>query len=178
MRSTTTENVQEHSMQVAVLSHALAIIGRDIFKKDLNPDLIAAAALYHDCSEILTGDMPTPVKYQNDKLTNAYKTAEYSAKQKIFELLPEALRESYRPYVFFEEEQPEFYRYIKAADKLAAYIKCVHEVKTGNTEFLGAQTSLREILEALAAEMEELSYFIEFLLPSYSLSLDDLWSRP
>ncbi len=174
MRSTVPENVQEHSMQVSVLAHALAVIGRDIYGKKIDPDFIACAALYHDCSEIITGDMPTPVKYQNKLLTGAYKGAEKSAKDRLFGTLPDAVRQSYQKYLYLEEENPELYAYVRAADKLSAYIKCVTELKSGNLEFKPAAESIRRVIGEMAAGMEELSYFTEKILPSYSLTLDEL----
>ena len=174
MRSSIPENVQEHSMQVAVLAHALAVIGRDVFQKDIDPSRIAAAALYHDCSEIFTGDLPTPVKYKNELLSGAYKDAELEAKRRLFDMLPEVLRSGFSEVVFFEEQQPELYRYIRAADKLSAYIKCLTELASGNGEFKKAAATLRESLDALARETEELAYFMEHFIEGYGLTVDEL----
>lgn len=175
MRSTDPENVCEHSMQTAVLAHALAVAGRDIFKKDLSPEKIAVAALYHDCSEILTGDLPTPVKYRSPDLETAYKTAEADAKERLFSTLPEELKPGFKPAVFFEETEPELYfRYIKAADKLSAYLKCQNELASGNREFVRAHDGLKRSLDKMAESFEELKWFMENVLPSYSLALDDL----
>ena len=172
MRSSMPENVQEHSMQVAVLSHALAVIGRDICRKPLDPARIAAAALYHDCSEIFTGDLATPVKYKNDRLSGAYKEAELEAKRSLFDTLPEALKPGFSEVVFFEEEQPAFYRYIRAADKLSAYIKCVEERKAGNNEFRSAERQTRAALEDMA--LPEVAYFLETCMPAFEKTLDEL----
>lgn len=174
MRSSISENVQEHSMQVAVLAHALAVIGRDVFQKDIDPPRIAAAALYHDCSEIFTGDLPTPVKYKNERLSGAYKDAELEAKRRLFETLPVELRVGFAEVVFFEEEQPELYRYIRAADKLSAYVKCLTELASGNGEFKKAAATLRGTLDSLAAETEELAYFMERFIEGYGLTVDEL----
>ncbi len=174
MRSSISENVQEHSMQVAVLAHALAVIGRDVFQKDIDPPRIAAAALYHDCSEIFTGDLPTPVKYKNERLSGAYKDAELEAKRRLFETLPVELRAGFAEVVFFEEEQPELYRYIRAADKLSAYIKCLTELASGNGEFKKAAATLRETLGVMARETEELGYFVERFIEGYGLTVDEL----
>lgn len=174
MRSSIPENVQEHSMQTAILAHALAVIGRDVFHKALDPAQIAAAALYHDCSEILTGDLPTPVKYKNDRLSGAYKDAELDAKQRLFDTLPEALRPGFSEIIFFEEQQPDLYRYIRAADKLSAYIKCKNELTSGNGEFKQAAATLRETVDALAADMEELDYFWNHFMGGYGLTVDEL----
>ncbi|MBQ4047563.1 MAG: 5'-deoxynucleotidase [Clostridia bacterium] len=174
MRSSIPENVQEHSMQVSVLAHALATIGRDLFGKAIDPSEIAAAALYHDCSEIFTGDLPTPVKYKNDRLSGAYKDAELDAKERLFAMLPEELQAGFADVIFFEERQPERYRYIKAADKLSAYIKCLNELSGGNGEFKKAAATLRATLDTLAAEMDELRYFMEHFIEGYGLTVDEL----
>lgn len=174
MRSTDTENVCEHSMQTAVLAHALAVAARDVFGKDIDPNRIAAAALYHDCSEILTGDMPTPVKYKSGELEAAYKKAEAEAKERLFATLPEELKAGYADAVFFEERQPELYRYVKAADKLSAYLKCLNETRAGNREFSRAEATVMASLERMAENMEELKWFMDTVLPSYSMALDDL----
>lgn len=174
MRSNDTENVCEHSMQTAVLAHALAVAARDVFGKDIDPNRIAAAALYHDCSEILTGDMPTPVKYKSGELEAAYKKAETEARERLFATLPEELKAGYMDAVFFEERQPELYRYVKAADKLSAYLKCLNETRGGNREFSRAEATVKASLERMAESMEELKWFMDTVLPSYSMTLDDL----
>lgn len=174
MRSSMPENVQEHSMQVAVLSHALAVIGRDICRKPLDPARIAAAALYHDCSEIFTGDLATPVKYKNDRLSGAYKEAELEARRSLFDTLPEALKPGFSEVVFFEEEQPVLYRYIRAADKLSAYIQCQNELASGNGDFRQAEATLRATLDAMAADMEELDYFLKHFIEGFRLTVDEL----
>lgn len=174
MRSNDTENVCEHSMQTAVLAHALAVAARDVFGKDIDPNRIAAAALYHDCSEILTGDMPTPVKYKSGELEAAYKKAETEARERLFATLPEELKAGYVDAVFFEERQPELYRYVKAADKLSAYLKCLNETRGGNREFSRAEATVKASLERMAESMEELKWFMDTVLPSYSMTLDDL----
>lgn len=175
MRSSEPENVCEHSMQTAVLAHALAVAARDIFKKDVNPEKIAVAAMYHDCSEILTGDMPTPVKYRSTDLEAAYKSAELDAKDRLFSTLPEELKPGFESAVFFEEQNPDLYfRYIKAADRLSAYLKCLNETSAGNREFSRAEASVKASLDKMAESMEELKWFMDTILPSYSLTLDDL----
>ena len=171
MRNTFSENIQEHSHQVAVLAHALALIRRDILKLDgPDPDKCAVAALYHDASEILTGDLPTPIKYYNPEIKAAYKQVERVAGERLLTMLPEALRDSYRAYVLEDDE--DITPIVKAADKLSAYIKCVEEQKAGNTEFdLAAQQSM-EALKAL--DMPELTWFMENCLEPFSLNLDQL----
>ena len=133
MRNTFSENVQEHSHMVAVLAHGLALIRRDILGLPADPERCATAALFHDASEILTGDLPTPVKYYNPDIRAAYKQVERVSADKLLELLPEALRPSYAPLV--RESDPTVHDIVKAADKLSAYIKCVEELKAGNNEF-------------------------------------------
>ncbi len=170
MRNIRTENVEEHSYEAAVLSHALAVIGRDVFGKDLNPDAIAAAALFHDAPEIITGDMPTPVKYYNPEIKNAYRQVEAVAQDKLLSMLPPELVPAYEPLV--RESDGEVRRYVKAADKLSAYIKCVEELKAGNAEFKKAAEQTLAALEEMG--MEELDWFMERFLPAFALTLDEL----
>lgn len=170
MRNTRTENVEEHSYEAAVLSHALAVIGRDVFHKGLDPDKIAVAALFHDAPEIITGDMPTPIKYYNPSLKDAYQQVEAAAQDKLLSMLPPELTPAYEPLV--RESDPGVRRYVKAADKLSAYIKCVEELKAGNAEFKKAAEQTRTALEEMG--MEELDWFMERFLPAFSLTLDEL----
>ena len=170
MRNTRTENVQEHSYEAAVLSHALAVIGRDVFHKELNPEAIAAAALFHDAPEIITGDMPTPIKYHNPAIQNAYKDVEAVAERKLLDMLPEELRAAYVPVLTGVD--PEVERLVKEADKLSAYIKCVEELKAGNAEFREAAAQTRRALESYG--LPEVDYFLETFLESFSLTLDEL----
>jgi 5'-deoxynucleotidase len=170
MRNTFQENIQEHSHMVAVLAHALAVIRRDVFGKPASPDAAAAAALFHDASEILTGDLPTPVKYHNPEIREAYRLVEDLAADKLLAMLPEPLRASYRPLL--HPGDPELWALIKAADKLAAHIKCLEELKAGNNEFRQAAEQTREVLAS--SPLPEVQYFIEHFLPAFSLSLDEL----
>ena len=171
MRNTFSENIQEHSYQVAVLAHALALIRRDILKlSGPDPDKCAVAALFHDTSEILTGDMPTPIKYYNADIKAAYKTVEHIAGNHLLDMLPEQLRKSYAPLVL--EEESEELPIVKAADKLSAHIKCVEEKKMGNTEFDSATEQTLIALKEM--NMPELNWFIENCLEPFSLNLDQL----
>ena len=171
MRNTFSENIQEHSHQVAVLAHALALIRRDILKLEgPNPDRCAVAALYHDASEILTGDLPTPIKYYNPDIKHAYKQVEHIAGERLLDMLPPALRESYAPLVLEDDE--EVLPIVKAADKLSAYIKCVEEQKAGNTEFDSAEKATMESLRQM--ELPELQWFIDNCLEAFALNLDQL----
>ena len=171
MRNSLPENIQEHSHMVAVIAHALGTIRRDVFKKDCNPDECATVALYHDCSEILTGDLPTPIKYHSDEIKKAYKQVEKLACDKLIETLPEELRASYAPVIGGEAEE-RLYDIIKAADKLSAYLKCIEERRAGNDEFLSAEKQTRKILEDY--NMPEVDYFIERFIPAFELTLDEL----
>ena len=160
MRNTAPENVQEHSHQVAVLAHALAVIRNEKFGGHADPGAVAAAALYHDASEILTGDMPTPIKYDNPAIRRAYKDVEAVA---------EEIRTVYAPILRPDGETEQL---VKAADKLSAYIKCVEELKAGNNEFREAAAQTRAALEGYG--LPEVAYFLETFLPSFSLTLDEL----
>lgn len=171
MRNTFTENIQEHSHMVAVLAHALAVIGREKFGSTVDPGEAAIAGLYHDAPEILTGDMPTPVKYDNPAIKDAYKAVERVAADKLLSMLPGDLRGEFAPYVR-EELGPELLRVVKAADKLSAYLKCVEELKAGNTEFKKAAEQTRAVLEDM--KMPELDYFMANFLPAFELTLDEL----
>ena len=170
MRNTAPENVQEHSHQVAVLAHALAIIRNEKFGGTIDPGAVAAAALYHDASEILTGDMPTPIKYDNPAIRTAYKDVEAVAEHKLLNMLPEELRGVYAPILTVED--PEIEALVKAADKLSAYIKCVEELKAGNNEFREAAAQTRKALESYG--MPEVESFLETFMDSFSLTLDEL----
>ena len=171
MRNSMPENIQEHSHMVAVIAHALALIRRDVFKRDCDPNEYAAIALYHDAPEILTGDMPTPIKYYNEEINSAYKQVESIAAQRLIELLPEELRPAYSQLLHFEEDG-EKKAIIKAADKLSAYIKCIEERKAGNGEFSSAEKQTKEILENM--DLPEVDYFMEHFLPAFELTLDEL----
>lgn len=170
MRNTRAENVEEHSYEAAVLAHALAVIGRDVFGKDLDPDRTAAAALFHDAGEIITGDMPTPIKYFNPEIKRAYKKVEAVAQDKLLSMLPEELVPAYEPLMCGEDD--ELWLYVKAADKLAAWLKCVEELKAGNTEFRRAAGETMAALDGM--EMEEVDYFLEHFGHAFQLPLDDL----
>ena len=171
MRNTFSENIQEHSHQVAVLAHALALIRRDILRLEgPDPEKCAVAALYHDASEILTGDLPTPIKYYNPQIKSAYKQVERFSAEKLLSMLPEELRASYEHYVLEDDET--LNPIVKAADKLSAYIKCVEEQKAGNTEFDSAAKQTMDAMKAM--NRPELDWFIEHALPAFSLNLDAL----
>ena len=171
MRNTFSENISEHSHMTAVLAHALALIRRDILNLPTpDPDRCAVAALYHDASEILTGDLPTPIKYYNPEIKDAYKQVERIAGNRLLDMLPAQLRASYEHYVL--EDEAELLPFIKAADKLSAHIKCLEEQKAGNTEF---DTAARQTWDSMK-EMgrPELDWFLEHCLPAFALNIDQL----
>ncbi len=172
MRNNITENLTEHSYDTAVTAHALAVIGKEKFGKDIDPGQIAAVALFHDASEIITGDLPTPVKYNNPAIQTAYKSIEQAAADSLLQMLPGELRPSYKVLFDFETDDPELYRYVKAADKISAYIKCVEELRGGNDEFRRAAIQTREAIAKMA--MPEADYYMEQFAPAFSLSLDEL----
>ncbi len=170
MRNTRTENVEEHSYEVAVLAHALAAIGRDVLGREVDPNAVAAAALFHDAPEIITGDMPTPIKYYNPEIKTAYKQVEAVAQDKLLSMLPPELVPAYEPLV--RESNQAARRYVKAADKLAAWLKCQEELKAGNSEFKRAAGETMAALRAMG--MEEVDWFLDKLGGAFQLTLDDL----
>jgi len=172
MRNSFQENIQEHSHQVAVLAHALAVIRNRFFGGQVDPGQVALAALYHDAGEILTGDMPTPIKYNNPSIQRAYKEVESMAEQKLLSMLPEELRGEYA-HMLSPTDQ-EVRAIVKAADKLSAHIKCVEELKAGNLEF--KQAAEQTLIALKGYRLPELDYFLEHFLPSFSLTLDELQS--
>lgn len=171
MRNALPENIQEHSHMCAVIAHALAVIRRDVFNVPCDPNECAAAALYHDCSEILTGDLPTPIKYHNALIRDAYKEVESLACEKLLSTLPDELRAAYAPLLTGEVEA-RTHDIVKAADKLSAYIKCIEERRAGNDEFLSAERQTRAALEK--GGMPEVEYFLKHFIPAFELTLDEL----
>ena len=170
MRNTFEENIQEHSHMVAVLAHGLALIQRDILHEPADPERCAAAALFHDASEILTGDLPTPIKYYNPEIKKAYKQIEAVSCQKLLAMLPPELQKSYEPLLM--ESDPQVAGIVKAADKLSAYIKCVEELKAGNLEFEAAERQTKQAM--IDMHLPCLDYFMEYFLDSFRLTLDEL----
>lgn len=171
MRNSLPENIQEHSHMVAVLAHCLAVIRRDVFGKDCDPNRYVTAALFHDSAEILTGDLPTPIKYHSPEISAAYKQVEAIACNKLLSTLPEALRGTYEG-ILSGADSEELHDIVKAADKLSAYIKCIEERKAGNNDFISAE---KQTLEALKSyKLPELDYFLENFIPAFELTLDEL----
>ena len=171
MRNHERENIQEHSHMVAVLAHGLAVIRRDVFGVDCDPNEYAVHALFHDATEIITGDLPTPVKYHSEEITAAYHQVETIAAERLLHTLPEALHPAYAPLLQMTKSAP-CHDLIKAADRLSAYIKCVEERKAGNNDFLHAERGLREILEA--SDLPEVQYFLKKFLPAFEQTLDEI----
>ena len=171
MRNSLPENIQEHSHMVAVIAHALGVIRRDVFHIPCDPNEYAAVALYHDSSEILTGDLPTPIKYYSRSINAAYKEVEDIACRKLLATLPEELRGAFQPLINGETEE-RCHDLVKAADKLSAYIKCIEERRAGNDEFLSAEKQTREIL--VQSPLPEVKYFMEHFIPAFELTLDEL----
>ena len=170
MRNTFAENVQEHSHTVAILAHALAVIRNRYYGGNVDEGQVAVAALYHDAPEILTGDMPTPIKYHNPAIRDAYRQVERVAEEKLLGMLPEDLRPGYRAAL--SPASTDVQELVRAADKLSAYIKCVEELKAGNDEF---RKAAQQTMDAMVdMELPELEYFMEHFLPSYRLTLDEL----
>ena len=173
MRSIEQENVAEHSLQVAMVAHALAVIKNTFFDGALDPATAATQALFHDASEVLTGDLPTPVKYFNDDIAKAYKDIEAIAEQSLLDMLPPELQAAYAPLLCTAEDA-EYAHLIKSADLLCAYLKCAEELSGGNKEFVAAKQRLTAMLDARMND--EIRYFLEVFAPSFSLSLDEISS--
>lgn len=171
MRSSIPENVQEHSHMVAVLAHALGVVRRDVFGEPCDVGTLVCAALYHDAPEILTGDMPTPIKYHSADITNAYQEVERVASDKLANMLPETLRAEFAPLISGEVER-ELKPLLKCADRLSAYIKCVEERKAGNLEFLSAERQTLERIKSM--HLKEADYFLEYFMPAFEKNLDEL----
>ncbi len=174
MRNARHENLSEHSLEVAMIAHALCVIGNTRYQRNLNADRAAVKALYHDAGEIITGDMPTPVKYYNESIRKAYRQVEDDAEHQLLGQLPEDLQEEYQN-IFARDEELDLY--IKAADKLSALIKCIEERSAGNTEFITAEKSAREALIRMTEGIPEITVFMEEFLPSYGKTLDELLER-
>ena len=172
MHSAYPENVQEHSLQVALVAHMLAVIRNRLFSGEVNPERAATLALYHDVGEVLIGDLPTPVKYFNPEIKTAYKTIEETAVHKLFSMLPEELRDDYEPFFLADEADHDHTELVKAADKLCAYLKCLEEVSAGNQEFSQAEQALKDTVERI--DLPEVRYFLETFVPSFRLTLDEL----
>lgn len=171
MRNTREENLSEHSLEVAFIAHALGIINNEVFNGSINADRLAILGMYHDVTEIITGDMPTPVKYYNSEIRTAYKEVEKAAGQEILTGLPENIRKRYNNLLTESETEKELWIYVKAADKLSALIKCIEERKMGNTDFFKAEQSTLDSIKNMG--IAEADYFMKHFIPAYSMTLDE-----
>lgn len=171
MRSVREENIMEHSHSVAVLTHALCAIENAVFGGNVNTEKAVFYALYHEVSEVMTGDLPTPVKYFNQQIHGEYEKLEILAVEKIAETLPNEMREEIYPYLQAEKTCEE-YAFVKAADKLSAYVKCLEELRSGNNEFVQAEKTIGRTLAEM--KMRSVDYFFERFIPAFSLTLDEL----
>ncbi|WP_256759960.1 5'-deoxynucleotidase [Cohnella sp. WQ 127256] len=172
MRSTTPENVAEHSYHVALIAHALGSIAREIFKRDINPDEVVTYALFHDATEVFTGDIPTPVKHHNPHILANFREIEALAAERLLATVPLELRESYRPLLNRKPVNPELDKILKAADLLDAYLKCISEMSAGNREFATARRQSEEKLRKL--DMPEVEWFLTHLAPGFERTIDEL----
>ena len=172
MRNSTKENISEHSLEVAMISHLLAVIGRVRFGKELDADKAALIGIYHDSTEIITGDMPTPIKYYSDEMRDTFKEIEDLAAIQLLAMLPDDIREEYEDLFFAREQDAYLWKLVKAADKISALIKCVEEEKAGNTEFANAKKMTKKSIDAM--ELEEVAVFFDEFFPAYLKTLDEL----
>ncbi|MGN0532956.1 MAG: 5'-deoxynucleotidase [Eubacterium sp.] len=171
MQNSKAENIAEHSHSVAVIAHALALIGNKRFGKNYDAQRVCLLALYHDTTEVITGDMPTPVKYYNDDIKSVYKSIEGIAGQRLLAMLPEEFAEDYKPLFEHSDEDKELWALVKAADKISALIKCIEETRMGNREFDIALKSQEKLIDEI--QLDEVKYFKENFLPAYYLTLDE-----
>jgi 5'-deoxynucleotidase len=172
MHSVQSENIQEHSLRVAMIAHALALVRNRLFGGTVDPERLAVLAMYHDAGEVLTGDLPRPVKYFNPEIETSYRRLETVARDKLLGMVPDALRADYAALFHPESAAGDEQALVKAADKLCAYMKCLEEVTAGNREFAEAEKALRQTIEAI--DLPEVRYFVETFVPSFRLTLDDL----
>ncbi|MGL5768455.1 MAG: 5'-deoxynucleotidase [Plesiomonas shigelloides] len=172
MRNVQTENISEHSLQVAFVAHALALIKNKKFAGNVNPERIALIAMFHDAGEVLTGDLPTPIKYYNPEIAREYKKIEKIAEQKLVGMLPPEFQDDYRMLIDSDALQPEEQHIVKQADALCAYLKCIEELSAGNHEFKLAKKRLKKTLRD--RHSEEMDYFMNVFVPSFHLSLDEI----
>ena len=170
MRNTRNENLCEHSLEVAYVAHALGIINNEIFGGDINAERLAVLGMYHDVTEIITGDMPTPVKYYSPVIRNAYSEVEHVAKDEMLSGLPQIMRKHYDRVLLETDEEEELWKYVKGADKMSALIKCIEEQQMGNQDFADAAESIELTLRNM--HIPEVDYFMEEFLPAYRLTLD------
>ncbi|CUH93609.1 5'-deoxynucleotidase [Herbinix luporum] len=172
MRNSRPENLSEHSLEVSMLAHVLALISNERLGNKLNAEKAALIGIYHDATEIITGDMPTPIKYFNENIQGAFKEVEKAAAENLYLMLPDYLKESYKDIFYPAKEDEYLWKLVKAADKLSALIKCIEEEKAGNSEFVLAKNSILSLIKEM--NLNEVDIFMEEFLPAYSKSLDEL----
>ena len=170
MRNTVPENDAEHSLQVAMIAHAIAVIARDRYGKQVNPEHVLSLAVYHDATEVMTGDLPTPVKYHNDELRGAYHRLEALSADRLLALLPEDLQPAFTPYM--KQESGYEHTLVKAADRISAYVKCMEEQRAGNREFDYAAENVRKSIASI--DLPEVRDFLTDFLPAFDMTLDEL----
>ena len=170
MRNTVTENISEHSLEVAFIAHLLAVLRNKRFGGNVNPERVALLAMYHDTPEIITGDLPTPIKYYNKNIKSAYSEIENNASRQLLSYLPDDIKEEYEPMFYKDESDSEHWELVKAADKISALIKCVEEKQMGNKDFSDAESATFKIIKEL--NVKEADVFLEEFMPSYGLTLD------
>jgi len=171
MRNTIDENIAEHSLIVSVIAHALAVIGNTYFDKNINAERVAVLALFHDTTEIITGDLPTPIKYFAPEIKKAYKDIEVFAGNKMLSAIPKQMQKEYESLLIPNDEEKKLWEYVKAADKISALIKCIEELEMGNMDFSKAKKSTEKAIEEL--ELEEAKYFMDNFIQTYSLTVDE-----
>lgn len=172
MRNTREENIQEHSLQTAMIAHALALIKNRMFGGNVNAERVLALAVYHEAGEVITGDLATPIKYFNPEIKTAYKQIERVAEEKLVDMLPEALKDDYESLILDRDAEAKLYAIVKAADKICAYLKCVEELSAGNSEFEKAKNAIEKTIKEM--DRPEVNYFMETFVPSFELTLDEL----
>lgn len=172
MRNTSAENIQEHSLQVAMIAHALALIRNRLFAGSVDPERVMILAVFHEVSEVITGDLPSPLKYFNPEISGAYSEIEEVARRKLWAMIPPKLQADYRSVLFREADDAAAWELVKAADKVSAYTKCMEELKAGNQEFAKAKDSIAQEITRL--RLPEVDYFMQEFVPSFALALDEL----
>ena len=172
MRNTREENIQEHSLQTAMIAHALALIKNTYFEGSVDAEHVMAVAVFHEAGEVITGDLATPIKYYNPEIKQAYKQIERVAEQKLVGMLPDELKGEYSDLILRREQDGEVYKIVKAADKICAYLKCVEEMSAGNNEFAKAKATLKKAIKK--TDMKEVQFFMDKFVPSFDLTLDEL----
>lgn len=172
MRNTRTENIQEHSLQVSMIAHALAVIRNERFGGSVDPARVALLGVYHDAEEVITGDLPTPIKYFNPQIRDAFSELSVVAQERLLGMLPDFMRSTYEPLIRDDRADSEELELVKAADRICAYLKCLEEAKAGNMEFSRAEQQVWRSLFQM--NLPEVSYFLETFIPSFRLTLDEL----